>query len=131
MPNANECELARVYVRNLGGTVSEESIKDNVRYEIVADAECGQALHNTGGGFKLSVYLTDLVTDITTPAGSLVGNFRTAAWPSTALSRAFPQAASTAAKDDHAMRAFGVLQAGASDPIVDYEESDIFIVTTP
>jgi hypothetical protein len=131
MPNANECELARVYVRNLGGNVSEESIKDNVRYEIVADAECGQTLLNTGGGFKLSVYLTDLVTDITTPAGNLVGNFKSGAWPNPALSQAFPQPASTGARDDHAMRAFGVLQAGAADPIVDFEESDIFIVTTP
>ena len=131
MPNANGCELARVYVRNPGGVVSEESIKDNQPYEIVLEAEAGSALLNGGGQFKLRVFLTDMVTDITVPAGAVNGAFHTAAWPNMALQHVFARPAPGAGNDDHVFKAFGVLQAGVGDPIVDYEESDVFIVTTP
>jgi hypothetical protein len=131
MPNANECELARVYVRNQGGVVSEESIKDNLPFEIVLEAEAGTALLNGGGQFQLRVFLTDMVADITVPAGTALGAFHTAAWPTEALQQVFARPAPGAGNDDHVFKAFGVLQAGLGDPIVDYEESDVFIVTAP
>jgi hypothetical protein len=34
-------------------------------------------------------------------------------------------------RDDHVLQAMGVLSAGRADPIVDTEQSDVFIITQP
>ena len=131
MPNANECELSRVFVRNVGGLVSEESIKDDVRFDVVLEAESGQTLFNGGGAYKLLMVLRDLTTSTTLSQQSLSGTFGDANWPTPVLQLAFTQNPAGGAADDHVLQVLGVLSAGRADPIVDAEESDIFIITQP
>ena len=132
MPSANQCELSRVYVRNSGGQVSEESIKDNASFDVVLDAEAGQALFNNGGAYKLIMVLTDLTGDYVTYANNaLTGTFGDANWPSPVLSFPFTLPPVGPGRDDHVFQAMGVLSAGMSDPIVDTEQSDVFIITQP
>ena len=132
MPSANQCELSRVYVRNSGGQVSEESIKDNASFDVVLEAEAGQALFNNGGAYKLIMVLTDLTGDyITFATNTLSGTFGDANWPNPVLSFPFTLPPTGSGREDHLFQAMGVLSAGKSDPIVDTEQSDIFIITQP
>jgi len=132
MPSANDCELSRVYVRNNGGLVSEESIKDNVSFDVVLEAEAGQTLFNGGGAYKLIMVVTDFTADYTTYATNTVsGNFGDANWPNPVLSYPFTLAPAGPGRDDHVLQAMGVLSAGRNDPSVDTEQSDLFIITQP
>jgi hypothetical protein len=132
MPNTNECELSRVYVRNTGGLVSEESIKDSASFEVVLEAEAGQALFNNGGAYKLLMVLTDLTNDyITFNTNSVSGTFGDANWPGPVLQFPFAVPATGSGRDDHVFQAMGVVSAGKNDPIVDTEQSDVFIITPP
>jgi hypothetical protein len=133
MPNTDECELSRVYVRNPGGLVAEESIKDNVIFEVVLEAEAGQALFNQGGAYKLITVVTDFTNDyITFFTNSVSGTFGDANWPNQVVQHAFtPPAAPGPGRDDHVFQAIGVVSAGRADPIVDTEFSDVFIITQP
>jgi hypothetical protein len=134
MPSANECELQRVFVRNSGGTVTEESIKDNATFEVVLDLEAGSAIFASGAQFKLFAVVNDLSTSTTAftsapVSGSLGGG--SADWPTLAFQHVFTVPAQTAAKDDHLYQAFGLMSVGVSNPIVDAEQSDIFVITQP
>jgi hypothetical protein len=132
MPSANECELSRVYVRNTGGLVGEESIKDNVNFEVVLEAEAGQTLHNGGGPYKLILVVTDFTNDyITYDTQTKAGTFGDATWPNLPVQFAFTVPATGAGRDDHVFQAIGVVTAGLADPIVDTEFSDVFIITPP
>ena len=132
MPSANECELSRVYVRNSGGQVSEESIKDNASFDVVLEAEVGQALFNNGGAYTLNMVLTDLTNNYLTFANKRVnGTFGDVNWPSPVLSFPFALPPVGSGLDDHVFQAMGVLSAGKSDPIVDTEQSDVFLITQP
>ncbi len=131
MPSANECELSRVYVRNQGGVVSEESIKDNRKFDVVLEAEAGQTLFNGGGAYKLLMVLRDLSSSTTLNAQSLSGTFGDANWPQPVVQHAFTQNPAGGAADDHVLQALGVLSAGKADPIVDAEQTDVFIITQP
>lgn len=62
MPNANDAELVRVYPRNAGGVVAEETISTNTAFEIVAEAEAGLTLFNGGGPYNLILTVEDLAT---------------------------------------------------------------------
>lgn len=132
MPSANQCELSRVYVRNSGGQVSEESIKNDAAFEVVLEAEVGQALFNNGGAYKLIMVLTDLTGDYITYATNTVsGNFGDVNWPTPVLSHPFTLPPIGSGRDDHVFQAMGVLSAGKNDPIVDTEQSDLLIITQP
>lgn len=131
MTNANQVQLEQVYARNGGGATSEESIKDNVPYELVMEAEAGSAMFNAGGAYKLIMVLRDLTTSSTVSVNTVSGSFGDANWPAPALKRAFPQAAAGAGRDDHVLQALAVLSAGVHDPSVESEESEVFIITQP
>lgn len=132
MPSANECELSRVYVRNPGGLVSEEAIKDNVNFEVVLEAEAGQTLFNNGGPYKLILVVTDFTNDyITYNTQTVTGLFGDATWPSLPVQVPFTVPAGGPGRDDHVFQAIGVVSAGTADPIVDTEFSDVFLITQP
>jgi hypothetical protein len=132
MTAANDCELVRVFTRGAGGTIADETIKSNQAFEVVLQAEAGQTLHNIGGPYRLSVVVKD-ESDGTIVANSVqAGNFGDANWTSFATEFAFPNVpAQGAAKQDHIYRAIAVLRAGNVDPIVEFDDTTLLVITAP
>ena len=137
MPSANQCELTSVYVRytdttNHGG-ISEESIKDDQSFDLCLELEAGQAIFDQGARYNLFVVLNDLsygskIVYTNMQAGSL-GDSN---WQNmdTTFCWTVP-AGSVPLVDDHVYQATAVMSVGKHDPIVDAEQSDLFIVTQP
>jgi len=137
MPSANECELAGVDVRytdtvNHGG-ISEESIKDNESFDMCLELEAGQTIFNSGAPYKLFVVLNDLSdSSKTIYTNNHAGSLGDPNWQNmdTTFSWTVP-AGSIPLADDHVYQATAVMSVGKHDPIVDVEQSDLFIVTQP
>ena len=137
MPSANECELASVYVRYTDtashGGISEESIKDNESFDLCLELEAGQTIYNSGAQFNLFVVLNDLSDNSTTVfKNSQAGSLGDPKWQAmdTTFFWTIP-VGSVPLVDDHVYQATGVMSVGRADPIVDSEQSPLFIVTQP
>jgi|HubBroStandDraft_4_1064222.scaffolds.fasta_scaffold02520_7 hypothetical protein len=137
MPSANESALTSVYVRYTDtadhGGISEESIKDNQSFDLCLDLEAGQTIFNSGAAYNLFVVLNDLSDSSTTVyKNSQGGSLGDPKWPTmdTTFSWTIP-AGSIPLADDHVYQATGVMSVGKSDPIVDVDQSALFIVTQP
>jgi hypothetical protein len=138
MPNANQCELSRVYVRytditNHGG-VSEEAIKDNAPFDLVLELEAGQTVFNTGAQYNLLIVLNDLSDSSTTVfSKTQSGQFGDTGWPKPdgQYFWTVPTGVITSTVDDHVFQAIGVMSVGKADPVVDSGQSDLFIITQP
>jgi hypothetical protein len=137
MPSANECELASVYVRytdtaNHGG-ISEESIKDNESFDLCLELEAGQTIYNAGAQYNLLVVLNDLSdSSATVYKNSQAGSLGDPKWQ--AMDTTFfwtVPVGSVPLADDHVYQATAVMSVGRADPIVDSEQSPLFIVTQP
>jgi hypothetical protein len=137
MPSANECELTSVYVRYADtathGGISEESIKDNQSFDLCLELEAGQAIFDAAGQYNLFVVLNDLSDSsktvyTNTQAGSLDDtNWKTLA---TTFFWTVP-AGSVPLVDGHVYQAIGVMSVGKHNPIVNADQSSLFIVTQP
>jgi len=134
MPNANDAELVRVYPRNTGGAVAEETIPTNTAFEVVTETEAGLTLFNGGGPYKLILTLENLATSAIVFTANKTGNLHEAAaaagnppnWSAQALQ--FPFAVPAQAAVDQPHRARVVMTVGAADPIVEYKESEVFVI---
>jgi hypothetical protein len=131
MPNANEAELARVYLTNSGGGVSEEAVPFNQPFRVVAEAEAGQTLFNGGGPYKLIMVLRDLSANPNSVAATSIqaGTLGAAPWSAPQLRFQFNVPAQGATKKDHLYRASVLMTIGNNDPIVDAEESELLVIT--
>ncbi len=132
MPNANDVELVRAFVRPVGGTIGEETIKDNQPFEVVAEVEAGTALFNIGGPYKILGVVQDENTGAVVATPSVSGTFGTAPWTTPAAVIPLPPVpAQGTGKDNHIYEATVVLVVGARDPNVDFTEDVLFVITTP
>lgn len=137
MPSANECELSSVYVRYTDvvghGGISEESIKDNQSFDLVLELEAGQTIFDSGAAYNLFVVLNDLSdSSKTVYTNTQAGSLGDPKWQAmnTTFSWTVP-AGTVPLADDHVYQAIAVMSVGKRDPIVDAEQSDLFIVTQP
>jgi hypothetical protein len=137
MPSANQCRLISVYVRytdttNYGG-ISEESIKDNQSFDLCLKLEAGQTIFNQGARYNLFVVLNDLSdSSRTVYTNTRTGSLGDPSWQNMATTFAWTvPAGSVPLVDDHVYQATAVMRVGKRDPIVDAEQSDLFIVTQP
>jgi hypothetical protein len=133
MPNTNGAILARVKVTATGGTIEEETIPSNAAFDVVVEAEAGTNVFNQNASYKLQMVLTDYTANFTTAnTQTRNGNFgpTDANWKTQEVQLRFAVPALTG-RDDHALRAFAVLQVGTGNPIVDYEEGEVFVITPP
>jgi hypothetical protein len=130
VPNTNQAILARVYATETGGAIEEEALRSDQAFDIVVEAEAGNNVFNAGGAYKLQMVLTDYTQNMTTAnLQNLNGTFGDAGWPAQELQHRFVIPAQGAGRNDHAYRAFAVLQVGNIDPIVDFEEGEVFVIT--
>jgi hypothetical protein len=137
MPSANECELSGVYVRYTDvadhGGISEESIKDNQSFDLVLELEAGQTIFNAGAAYNLFVVLNDLSdSSKTIYTNTQAGSLGDPKWQTMDTTFFWTVPASPQAlTDDHVYQAIAVMSVGKHDPIVDVEQSDLFIATQP
>jgi hypothetical protein len=132
MPNTNGAIIARVKVTATGSTIEEETIPSNAAFDVVVEAEAGNNVFNSNQSYKLQMVLTDYTANFTTAnTQNRNGNFGDGNWPAQEQQHRFAVPALGAGRNDHALRAFAVLQVGTGDPIVDYEEGEVFVITPP
>lgn len=137
MPGASQCELASVYVRYTDtashGGISEESIKDGQSFDLCLELEAGQTIFNSGARYNLFVVLNDLSdSSATVYRNSHAGSLGDPKWQAMDTTFAWTvPAGSIPLADDHVYQAIAVMSVGKSDPIVDVDQSTLFIVTPP
>jgi hypothetical protein len=135
MTSFNDCELVRVFVRSAtpGSAIADDTIKHDQPFQLVVQAEAGDAIYGNGGPYRFAAVVTDLhnpATPVATP--NLSGTFRDAHWNSPAIEivlATLPAQGPT--KDDHIYRATVVMVVGQANPIVDFAESNPFAITQP
>jgi len=134
MPNANDAELVRVYPRNAGGVVAEETIPTNTAFEIVAESEAGSALFNGGGPYNLILTVEDLATSAVVHNANKAGFLHEAAaaagappnW--SAQTFQFPFQVPAQAVVDHPYEARVVMTVGAANKIAVHKASEVFVI---
>jgi hypothetical protein len=137
MPSATQCELSSVYVRythvDKHGGISEESIKDSQSFDLVLELEAGQTIFDQGAAYNLFVVLNDLSdSSKTIYKNTQAGSLGDPKWQkmNTRFFWTVPPGSAHLA-DDHVYQATAVMSVGKHDPIVDVEQSDLFIATQP
>lgn len=71
----------------------------------------------------------DLTDGTAIASFSQAGAFGDANWPSPVVSHPFPLGPQPPTKKDHVYQAIGVLVVGNINPDVDFDQSDLFIIT--
>jgi hypothetical protein len=136
MPSPNEVKLADAFVKPENGIISDETIKNNQRFQIVAEVEAGSALFtNLQPHFQLISVVTDKSdspSPTTIATQTVAGNIGQGAWNTQAAEISFPLiAAQGATKNNHIYEASVVLVVGAGDPSVEFAENIKFVITAP
>jgi len=126
MASANEADLLRVFTSVPPANVAQDHIPQNTAFNVVVEAEVGQALFNTGGAYRVNVVLLDITAGTTFPQPQQNGTFGSGTWPGLNQTFTFNIAGQPAV--DHIIQAIAVLVAGIQNPIVEFEESDMAIV---
>ena len=134
MPNANEVKLVRVYPRNSGGVIAQETIQTNTAFEIVSEAEVGSALFNSGGPYNLILTVEDLATSTVVHRANKAGSLHeeaaaegaSANW--SAQEFQFPFQIPPQPVVNHPYKARVVMTVGAADKIVEYRASEVFVI---
>jgi hypothetical protein len=129
MPNANGALITVVKTTETGQVFEEETLPFNKAFDVVVEAEAGTNVFNSQQSYVVQIVLTDLNTSTVVAAKKISGSVGDANWPARAQNHRFAVPAPGAGAEDHVYRAFGVLQIGKIDPIIDYEESDILVIT--
>ena len=113
--------------------LSEESIPDNLPFQVVAEVEAGDAVFNTQQpDFRILAVVTDKTTGTVVATPSASGRVGGTSWPSQltsiTLSPSIPAQGST--KDDHLYEVSAVLRLGTRNPEVEPAPEDVrFIIT--
>lgn len=133
MTGTNDCELTRVYTSLAPppNSISDETIKSNQDFRVVIDAEAGSALFNLAGSYLLKIDVVDLTDSVPVNSQQQAGTFGDANWPALTIEFPFTVGAQGATKENHVYEVVAVVTAGGADPIVDFERSDLFIITKP
>ena len=132
MPNANGIALTDVMVTNTGGTIDQVTIPSNAGFDVVVEAQAGTNVFGAGGSYNLQMVLTDYTANFTNPnMQNITGTFGDANWPTQAVAHHFAVPSLGAGVVGHVFRAFAVFQAGNVDPIVAFEDGQIFLVVHP
>jgi hypothetical protein len=131
--HSNDVELVRVYTREPGGVISDETIPHDpagTTVDIAIECEAGAAITSLNPPYKLLVYVRDLMEhqeiDWTNEATPLTGSLGDANWPSLAVTHVI-QAKSTNFNKGHVYNVLAVLTVGTE--IASFAESPMFIIT--
>jgi hypothetical protein len=131
----NDAQLVRVFTREAGGAISDETAEKGSALDIVVEAEAGFALHSTGGRYEFGIVVRNLTTSSSIHTDIRSGLFGDANWPADKLANQFvftlPAAMVTAALAKNIFEVIAYLMIGGvgpTPPDVSFEKSSMFIV---
>ena len=132
----NDAELVRVWTREVGGTIGDETFPHNAAFEVVVEAEAGLAIFNSGAQFQTGLVVRDLYdnTFITVgPPNSFNGSLNSPAWATRAKQFVYtvPAASLGNARLNHVCEVVAHLVIGVATPDVSFAVSPMFIITAP
>jgi hypothetical protein len=81
MPAANDVDMVRVFARESGGPVAKLALPSGTAYEVVLEAEAGDAIHGTGGPYEAGIVVRNLSNSSIVNTQTQSGNFGDAQWP--------------------------------------------------
>jgi len=129
----NDVDLARVFVREPGTAVGDDSIPAASGLEIVVEAEAGSAIHGQGAQFLTNIVVRDLTANNNIPANPATGfsgTMATAAWQNFDHQFVFNiAAAALTGRQNHLCEVLAFLKAGLVNPDVEFATSYTFILT--
>ena len=129
--HANDVKLVRVYTREIGGRIFEDTFPSDSEFEVVVEAKAGAAIHGGGGKYVIRIVVRDL-TDLTVVhEDGLEGNFASKPWDEVDFSHAFSIPAQGPAKENHIYEVLASLVVGVRNPNVSFAKSPVFIITKP
>ncbi len=129
MPGFNDTDLVRVYTSIAPAGVQENHIPQGQASVINFQAEAGQAIFAGGGAYRMLVVVRDLTDGTGITNFNLPGTFGDGNWPAQVVSHPFSLGPQPAAKKDHVYQATAALVVGLQNPDVDFDQSNLFIIT--
>ncbi|NIR48736.1 hypothetical protein GWO43_09890 [candidate division KSB1 bacterium] len=131
--NANEVKLVRVYTREKGGIIFEDTFPFDAEFEVVLEARAGTALFATGGRFEIQAVVRDLTDNrVIVHKGTLgPGNFGDKNWPAPSLLTGCLIPAQGPQKEGHIYEVIATLAFGTANPNISFVRSPVFIICKP
>lgn len=130
MPGPMDAELVRVFTREAGGTIGDETLSVAADFEVAVEAEAGSAVHGAGTQYETNVVVRDITKNdniAATPAAGAAGSTGDAAWPSQAQTFTFKVAkAGLTGRENHICQALAYLRVGQDSS---FAPSALFILT--
>ncbi len=124
----NDVQLVRVYPREKGGKILEETIPSDAEFEVVVEAKAGAAIHGSGGKYSIQIVVRDLTDFTVVHRDNLEGNLAYEPWDEPVFWHAFPVPAQGPAKEYHIYEVLASLQVGVRNPNVTFTKSPLFII---
>jgi hypothetical protein len=128
----NDVDLARVFVREPGSLVGDDSIAATAGLQIVVEAEAGTTVHGSGAQFLTKIVVRDLSANnnIAAAPADFHGAMHTPDWPAVDHQFVFSvPAAALAGRQDHLCEVLAFLKEGIANPDVEFATSYTFIIT--
>jgi hypothetical protein len=126
----NDAGVVRVFTKEPGGMISDETLSVGAGFDIAVEAEAGSAVHGAGTSFSTNVVVRDISANdniAATPAAGVTGSTATAAWPTQAYTFAFNVAAAAlAGRENHICQVLAYLRVGQDSS---FATSPLFILT--
>ena len=139
--NANDAAVVNVFTRRVSGAIADEILSVGDDFEVVVEAEAGDAIHGGGGPYAVSMVVRDLTASNTVNTQNLTGNFGDANWPApppnTNLAKefSFTIPAPPAALEGHILEVLASLSVGGVGPLqppdVSFATSGSYLIHAP
>ncbi len=130
MASPYSAELLRLFVRESGEKIAQDSIPAYAEFDVVIQAEVGTTIFNNGLMYKWLVVVRDLTDGTTITTFNHRGSFGDMNWPVQDVEHPFHLNPQGVAKQDHVYQAIAVMVVGVGrEADVDFQESDLFIIT--
>jgi hypothetical protein len=128
----NEADIIRVWTRETGGVVADNTLDPNVDAEVVVEVGAGSAAFASGGAWQIGITVKDLDGGVITfTPGVMNGHWPSAPWTAqqAILSYTIPKA-SLALHKGHLGRVYAYLLTGTGAANYDatFLESELFLV---
>ncbi len=127
----NDVQLVRVYTRETGGKILEETLPSNTEFEVVVEAKAGTAIYGLGAKYLIQIVVRDLTEFTIVHTERLEGNFTDKLWDEPALSYAFLIPPQGTAKENHIYEVLASLSVGVGNPNASFVKSSMFIIHKP
>lgn len=127
----NDAEIIRVYTRQAGSQVADDTIDSGSNAEVVIEAEAGSALFSLQAQYHIGLFVLDLITgqqiNFTTPLDA--GQLGKPRWvnPASQFTYSITSAELTQHKG-HLCRAHAYVLIGGSQFDASFAESPVFLV---